>query len=326
MDFRNDIFRITDEACFNEVAIEVFQLQYQNNIVYRDFVDALSIDPSAIGNFREIPFLPIAFFKSHDVICGEQEAEIAFLSSGTTGTIRSCHLVPDLSVYRKSILEGFTHVYGALRDCEILALVPSREENPHSSLGFMVELLMSKAHPDEQNYFLHDFSLLSEKIARMKNKQKRTILIGLTSSLLDFSEQFPGNSPDLIIIETGGMKGKRREMVREELHRELCEKFGVVKIHSEYGMTELLSQSYSTGDGIYSAPRWMKILIRDVNDPLSLLTSGQTGGINVMDLANFNSCSFIATEDLGKIHENNQFEISGRYDKSDIRGCNLMMG
>jgi hypothetical protein len=325
MDLTEAIFNIKSEKNFNDLSVEVFLHQYRENGVYRNFVNALKVNPGRISNFRDIPFLPITFFKTRKVVCGNDPAEITFLSSGTTGMERSRHFLTNISIYRRSIIEGFDFFFGSPSGCTFFALVPSREENPDSSLGFMVDLLMESAHPDSKNFFLHDFHALSEKLRSLEKGKKKVILIGLTSSLLDFGESSGGIFNEPVIIETGGMKGKKKELIREDLHKQLCRLLNVTKIHSEYGMTELLSQAYSTGDGIFRSPPWMKVLIRDINDPLSLLGPGKSGGINIIDLANLNSCSFIATQDLGRSDEKNRFEILGRFDESDVRGCNLMV-
>jgi len=324
MRFRKEIFNIKSEQDFNSIAIELFHFQFEKNPVYRDFVINLAIRPSAIKHFENIPFLPVSFFKTQRILTGSWAPEKVFRSSGTSGMERSSHLVADVSVYKQSLLTGFKFFYGNPAGYKILALVPDPARSPESSLAFMVNLLMETAHPGEKYFLMDDFSSLDEKIRFFGKGQKKIILIGLTSALLDFSEQFPPGNPDLIVMETGGMKGKRKEVIREELHALLCRQFGVAVIHSEYGMTELLSQAYSKGDGLFSSPPWMKVLIRDTNDPLSLLKPGQTGGINIIDLANFNSCPFIATNDLCKVHKDQQFEVLGRFDHSDIRGCNLM--
>jgi phenylacetate-coenzyme A ligase PaaK-like adenylate-forming protein len=321
---QKEIFNIKSEKDFNDITVEIFHFQYEQNLIYHDFVNAISFNPSAIKHYEDIPFLPISFFKTQRIISGTVEPALVFLSSGTTGMIHSKHYVVDVSVYERSLLKGFEYFYGPPSGYKILGLVPDPQENPNSSLGFMVDLLMETAHRGEKNFYLHDFPSLHEKILSLKKSEKKTILIGLTSALIDFAEQFPAGNPDLIVMETGGMKGKRKEIIREELHVHLCQKFGVTEIQSEYGMTELLSQAYSKGNGIFSCPPWMKVLIRDINDPFTLLQSGQTGGISVIDLANLNSCPFIATQDLGKLHNDHQFEILGRFDHSEIRGCNVM--
>ena len=324
MRFREEIFNIKSDQDFTDIALDLFHYQFEQNVIYRDFVNTLSINPFTIKRFENIPFLPISFFKTQKILTGCQEHAMVFLSSGTSGMERSRHLITDVSVYKQSLIMGFEYFYGNPSGYKIFGLVPDPVLNPDSSLAFMVNLLMESAHPGEKYFFIDDFSSLNEKINFYGKRQKQIILIGLTSALMDFSEQFPSGLPDLIVMETGGMKGKRKELIREELHALLCEQFGVAEIHSEYGMTELLTQAYSKGNGLFSPPPWMKVLIRDTNDPLTLLKPGKTGGINVIDLANFNSCPFIATQDLGKLHKNQQFEVLGRFDQSDIRGCNLM--
>jgi hypothetical protein len=324
MMFREKIFDIRSEQDFNDTAIGLFHDQFEKNIVYRDFVRILSISPSSIKSYEEIPFLPISFFKTQIMLTGHREPAVIFLSSGTTGMERSSHYVADISVYINSIIKGFERFYGTLSGYKILGLVPDPVRNPGSSLAFMVNLLMEAAHPGEKYFFMDDFSSLQEKIMLFGKSGKRILLIGLTSSLIDFSEQFPSRDPDLIVMETGGMKGKRKELIREELHALLCKQFGVPAVHSEYGMTELLSQAYSKGNGLFTTQPWMKVLIRDTDDPLTILRTGHAGGINIIDLANYNSCPFIATQDLGRLHDDHQFEILGRFDYSEVRGCNLM--
>jgi hypothetical protein len=325
MPLREEIFNIKSDQDFTDISIEMFHYQFEQNHIYRDFVNTLSINPSSIKHIETIPFLPVSFFKTQKIMTGFQESTIVFQSSGTSGMERSRHHIADASVYKRSLTKGFESFYGNLTQYTILGLVPDPVTNPASSLAYMVNLLMETAHPGEKYFFMDDFTSLSEKILLFGKGQKKIILIGLTSSLMDFSERFPTGNPDLIVMETGGMKGKRKELIREELHELLCKQFGVAEIHSEYGMTELLSQAYSKGMGLYSSSPWMRILIRDIHDPLSILSKpGLTGGINVIDLANYNSCPFIATQDLGKLHENHQFEVLGRFDDSDIRGCNLM--
>jgi hypothetical protein len=321
---QEEIFNIKSDHDFNAIALELFHYQIEQNPIYRDFVRTLSVNTDDIKHFEHIPFLPISFFKTQKIMAGSREPEMVFMSSGTSGMERSRHYISDLSVYRRSLIKSFTLFYGLPGEYKIMGLVPDPVKNPDSSLAFMVNLLMETAHPGEKYFFLDDFFTLHEKLLVFGKSQIKTILIGLTAALMDFSEQFPSVCPDLIVMETGGMKGKRKELIREELHVLLCERFGVTEIHSEYGMTELLAQAYSNGSGLFSSPPWMKVLIRDTNDPLTLLNPGQTGGINVIDLANINSCPFIATQDLGKLHKNHQFETLGRFDYSDVRGCNLL--
>ncbi|RZJ74474.1 MAG: acyl transferase [Flavobacterium sp.] len=319
------IFSIANEATFNEVAVTVFEHQAKNCQVYHDYISNLRINPSSIKNYKEIPFLPISFFKSHQVLSTNQKPQFVFSSSGTTGQITSKHLVSDLSIYEESFNRAFKLFYGNPKDICILALLPSYLEREGSSLIYMVDDLLNQSLHPQSGYFLDDLTKLFNTLTDLKKANQKTILIGVTYALLDFVEQFQIDFPELIVMETGGMKGKRKEMVREELHDILTAGFGVKHIHSEYGMTELLSQGYSYGEGIFNCPPWMKILLRDTSDPLSLLQNRQSGGINVIDLANINSCSFIATQDLGKVYADGSFEVLGRFDNADIRGCNLLV-
>lgn len=319
-------FSIQNEADFNKTALEIFRFQAANCSIYREYISHLKIDIEGIRNYADIPFLPISFFKSHSVVSSDQPIEITFSSSGTTGQITSKHLVQNLSIYEESYNKAFELFYGKADDYCILALLPSYLERDGSSLIYMVDDLLKQSTHPKTGYFLHNHEELFQTLEGLKSAKQKTLLIGVTYALLDFTEQYQIDFPELIVMETGGMKGKRKEMVRAELHQLLCKAFGVSYIHSEYGMTELLSQGYSKGNGIFECPPWMKILLRDTSDPLSILSTTQTtGGINVIDLANINSCSFIATQDLGKIHGDNQFEIMGRFDNSDIRGCNLLV-
>jgi hypothetical protein len=325
MNFSEEIFNIRSAGEFNDLAIRVFRYQAETNPVYREFVNTLAVNPGEVDRLDNIPFLPVSFFKTRTIISGNMEPGLLFLSSGTTGMERSSHYVADAEVYKSSLLKGFEYAYGDPAGYKFLGLVPEPSLHPHSSLAWMVNAFMETAHPGEKYFFPDDFSSLNEKIEFFGKMGISTILIGLTSALLDFSERFAPSNPGLIVMETGGMKGKRKELIREELHSILCRQFGVQVIHSEYGMTELLSQAYSKGSGLFSSPPWMKILIRDSNDPLTLLKTEQTGGVNIIDLANFNSCSFIATQDLGRLHGDGSFEVLGRFDNSELRGCNLMI-
>jgi phenylacetate-coenzyme A ligase PaaK-like adenylate-forming protein len=321
-----NIFDLKNKEEFNQACLSVFQHQIKNIDVFQAFVKGLKVDINQVKHYSQIPFLPIQFFKSHAIIDDKKNTEITFTSSGTTGNITSSHFVKDVSLYQKSYINAFNHFYGDISDWCILALLPNYSEREGSSLIYMVDDLIQKTNHPKSGYFLHNHQDLQQTLLKLQSTKQKTLLIGVTYALLDFAEQFAINFPELTVMETGGMKGKRKEMVREELHQVLCAGFGISKIHSEYGMTELLSQAYSKGDGIFNCPPWMKILIRDTNDPLSLIENGKTGGINVIDLANQHSCSFIATQDLGKIIANNSFEVLGRFDNSDIRGCNLMVG
>ncbi|WP_156308483.1 LuxE/PaaK family acyltransferase [Sphingobacterium endophyticum] len=319
------IFNIKTEIEFNELALDIFRFQAKNNPVYGQFVDILGINPMHVNHYRNIPFLPIQFFKSQDIIVDNKNAEVIFTSSGTTGMITSRHLVADTELYIKSFRKTFEKFYGNVEDIAIVALLPSYLERSGSSLIYMIDDLIKNSNQPESGYFLYNHEDLANTLNKLKENKTKTILFGVTYALLDFVERFQIDFPELIVMETGGMKGKRKEMIREELHAILCKGFNVASIHSEYGMTELLSQGYSEGFGLFFTPDWMKVLIRDTNDPLTLLDNKKTGAINVIDLANYNSCSFIATQDLGKFHQDGSFEILGRFDNSDIRGCNLLV-
>jgi len=321
----SDIFHIASKKEFEKITLKVFRHQYDNNLVYQNFCNLLKKNKMNVKSIAEIPFLPIQFFKSHDVISSTDPVQITFTSSGTTGTNTSRHLVTDLNYYEESFRLGFSQFYGNIEDYVVLALLPSYLEREGSSLIYMVEDLIERSNQPESGFYLHNYDELTEKLIALDNSGQNVILIGVTYALLDLIEQQNFQLKNTIIMETGGMKGKRKEIIREELHDILCKGFGVSKIHSEYGMTELLSQAYSLGDGIFECPPWMEILIRDTEDALSYVSEGKTGGINVIDLANFNSCSFIATQDLGKKYPNHSFEVLGRFDNSDIRGCNLMV-
>lgn len=321
----HDIFTISNQKQFDKIALKVFRFQYENNLVYREFCDFLKTDVQKVKSIEQIPFLPIQFFKSHSVISSTNPIETTFTSSGTTGMITSKHLVTDLGIYEDSYRKGFSQFYGNIEDYVVLALLPSYLEREGSSLIHMVDDLIQLSNQDESGFYLHNYDELIAKLIQLDHAGQNVILIGVTYALLDLVEKHSFQLENTIIMETGGMKGKRKEMIREELHLELCNGFGVKSIHSEYGMTELLSQAYSLGEGIFECPSWMQILVRDTEDALSYVREGKTGGVNVIDLANLNSCSFIATQDLGKKYPNGSFEILGRFDHSDIRGCNLMV-
>ncbi|WP_343328366.1 acyl transferase [Polaribacter staleyi] len=321
----NTIFNIQNQEEFKQVALSVFKHQFKNNKVYRSFCDLLYIHPSDVTKVEEIPFLPIQFFKSRKVLSSTKEIEETFTSSGTTGSVTSNHYVTDIKLYEESYLKGFAHFYGNIEDYVVLALLPNYLERKGSSLVYMVDDLIKKSKNSESGFYLNNIEELAKKLTNLDQKGQKVLLIGVSFALLDLVEMLQFNLKNTIIMETGGMKGRRKELVREELHQLLKNGFNVDKIHSEYGMTELLSQGYSNGNGIFDTPPWMQILTRDTEDALTIQQVGKTGGINVIDLANYNSCSFIATQDLGKVHKNGTFEIIGRFDNSDIRGCNLMV-
>ena len=321
----NAIFNISTEDEFNNLALKIFKHQFENNPVYRSFCDLLYKHPSDVRSINEIPFLPIQFFKSHNVLSNINTVEKTFSSSGTTGSITSKHHVTDLNIYKESFTKGFECFYGSIEDYVILALLPSYLEREGSSLIYMVEDFIKTSKHPESGFYLNNLSELNETLTVLDKKGKKILLIGVSFALLDLVESYQFQLKNTVIMETGGMKGRRKELVRDELHTILKQGFGVNTIHSEYGMTELLSQAYSKGNGVFECPKWMKILTRDTEDALTILPQQQNGGVNVIDLANINSCSFIATQDLGKVHLDGTFEIIGRFDNSDIRGCNLMV-
>ena len=303
----------------------MFRFQYENNLVYKEFCDFMKVKVQEVKSIKEIPFLPIQFFKSHSIVSNTNSIQETFYSSGTSGQITSRHYITDISLYEESYRKGFAQFYGDIEDYVVLALLPSYLERDGSSLIYMFKDLIEKTNHPESGFYLNDYNALAEKLISLDNSGQNVILIGVTYALLDLIELHKFQLKNTFIMETGGMKGKRKEMIREELHDQLCKGFSVSSIHSEYGMTELLSQAYSLGNGIFECPSWMQVLIRDPEDGLSYVNDGKTGGINVIDLANINSCSFIATQDLGKKNPNNSFEVLGRFDNSDIRGCNLMV-
>ena len=319
------IFDISCPLDFEKKALEIFKFQFENNLVYRSFCDLLCKHPSEIKDLKDIPFLPIDFFKSHEIKISSKKTSKIFTSSGTTGSNLSKHYVTDLDLYEKSFINCFKVFYGDINDYTILGLLPSYLERNNSSLVYMVNKMIEQSKFPESRFYLDEIDELKETILNLEKEKRKTILIGVSYALLDLIEYNKFNLKHTIIMETGGMKGKRKELIKSELHKLLKNGFGVNNIHSEYGMTELLSQAYSKKNGLFSTPPWMKILIRDTEDPQSILPLAKTGGINIIDLANINSCPFIATMDLGKLHEDGQFEVLGRFDQSDIRGCNLMV-
>lgn len=320
------IFHPGDDQDWNSLALEIFRYQADENPVYRSFLTYLNVKPDSISHYTDIPFMPIGFFKDHEVVTGDATtAQKVFTSSGTTGTVPSRHFVRDLRLYEDCFSRAFGIFYGDVADYRFLALLPGYLDRSGSSLVYMLDFLIRKTEYNGSGFFLHDQAALETRLLQPDEQGIKTILFGASFALLDFSESHPIDLSHVIIMETGGMKGRRREMVREELHGLLCQRFHSERIHSEYGMTELLSQAYSMGHGVYKAPPWMKVLVRDPNDPLTLLPAARTGGINVIDLANLHSCSFIATQDLGRTMADGSFEILGRFDDSEVRGCNLLI-
>ena len=320
-----DLFSISNKKQFEKIALKVFRHQYDHNVLYHEFCQHLKVKKQEVKSLLQIPFLPIQFFKSYQVVTGENPIQTTFTSSGTTGMTTSKHLVSDLSLYESSYLQAFSQFYGNIEDYVVLALLPSYLEREGSSLIYMVSDLIERTNNPDSGFYLHNYEELISKLMALDQSGQNVILIGVTYALLDLIEMQKFQLLHTIIMETGGMKGKRKDLIREELHEILCDGFGVSQIHSEYGMTELLSQAYSFGEGVFECPPWMQILIRDTEDALQYVADGKTGGINVIDLANINSCSFIATQDLGKKKPNATFEVLGRFDNSDIRGCNLMV-
>ena len=325
MGLKKQIFDIQSDVAFQKTALDVFKYQFEHNKIYRSFCDLLYKHPSDVTLVEQIPFLPIQFFKSHTVLAKAESTAITFSSSGTTGSITSKHHITDISIYEKSFRKGFEHFYGAIEEYTVVALLPSYLEREDSSLIYMVDDLIKRSKKSTSGFYLDNLNELATILAELDAKNEKVLLIGVSFALLDLVEKHSFILNNTIVMETGGMKGRRKEMIRDELHKTLSEGFGVKNIHSEYGMTELLSQAYSNGKGVFKCPPWMQILARDTEDPLSILPHQKTGGINVVDLANINSCSFIATQDLGKTYVNGTFEILGRFDNSDIRGCNLMV-
>ncbi len=320
------VFSIRNDNDFLELAISIFQLQYSHNFLFRKFSDLVGCQPEKVTCIEQIPFLPISFFKTHKVQTFSFEPETEFESSGTTGSTFSKHYIKNVEIYEKSFVKTFEAFYGTINQYCILALLPSYLERSNSSLIYMVKRLMNISGHPLNNFYLFNYKELTEVIMQLEMQNQKILLIGVTYALLEFAQQYPMKLTNTIIMETGGMKGRRRELIRSEVHEQLKSAFKVENIHSEYGMTELLSQAYSKKDGIFSTPPWMKILIYEEDDPLrKLLKAGATGGVNIIDLANIYSCSFISTEDIGRWYPDGSFEILGRFDNADVRGCNLMI-
>ncbi len=319
------IFSFDKPENFENLALEVFQFQYSANSIYRQFVNFLGINANDVEMIEQIPFMPVEFFKTHNVMTDNYEAEQIFFSSSTTGMIPSRHLVADSSVYRQSFLKTFNYFFGDPRDYCFLALLPSYLERTGSSLIYMIDKLMTISNHSDNGYYLNEYEEISKKINKLEKQHQKYILFGVTYALLDFSEYFNSELSCGIVMETGGMKGRRKELVKPEVYEILKTGFKTNTIYAEYGMTELLSQAYSFGDNTFQTPPWMKVIIRDMYDPFCYVDKGISGGINVIDLANIYSCSFIETKDLGKINQNGQFQVLGRFDNSDIRGCNLLV-
>jgi len=320
------VFSVNEHHQFEQLALNIFNFQYRNNPVYRSYCDVLKIDATAVNSLLQIPFLPISFFKSHNVYCETNSIKsITFESSGTTGMQPSRHFVADVGLYEQSFRQTFNEFYGPVQDYCIIGLLPSYLERQHSSLVYMVnDLIKASSHP-QSGFYLYDFERLATTLTALETGQQKTILFGVTYALLDFAEQYPIPLRYTTIIETGGMKGRKQELLREEVHGVLKKSFSTPVIHSEYGMTELLSQAYAQANGLFQAASWMRVLLRAEDDPFSITQNPGTGGINVIDLANLYSCAFIATEDVGRLHIDGHFEVLGRFDHAEVRGCSLLV-
>jgi hypothetical protein len=318
-------FAVTGPGAFDALALELFRLHAERNPVYRGFIEGLRIDPATIIRVEDIPFLPIGLFRNHTVLVDGLAPAITFTSSGTTGTVTSAHPLPWPELYERSFMTSFRAVYGDPSQWRILALLPAYLERQGSSLVYMAETLVAASNDPLSGMYLYQYERLAEVLRTSEAEGRPTLLLGVTFALLDLAERHPMPLRHTVVMETGGMKGRRPEIVREELHAVLQEAFGVPAIHSEYGMTELLSQAWSQGHGIYRCPPWMRVLPRDPNDPLARVEAGRTAGLDVIDLCNIASCPFIGTQDLGRVHPDGSFEVLGRFDNSDLRGCNLLV-
>ena len=318
-----DQIKTSDE--FIARALALFEYQYEANRVYRSFCDLINIAASEVNTLEEIPFLPIQFFKSHTVSCSSKPADQVFTSSKTTGQVASKYHVHDIDLYIKSFEKGFKHFYGNIEDYALLALLPSYLDQGNSSLIYMANHLIQKTKHPESGFYLEDWSKLRTTLNHLEKRGQKTILLGVTYALLNGAENESFDLKHTLIMETGGMKGMRKEWVRDALHKKLQEGYGVSTIHSEYGMTELMSQAYSRGEGRFSCPPWMRVLTRSPEDPFELIGTLKTGGLNIIDLANVDTCAFIATQDLGKTYSDGSFEVLGRFDHAEIRGCNLLV-
>lgn len=323
LQWNHKIFGV-EQNSFESLALEIFQFQYGNNPVYKAFADALQKDQGTVQSVTEIPFLPVEFFKSHMVKTTSFEPEIVFESSGTTSKLTGKHFVKEPAYYEESFTKGFEFFYGPVKDYCILCLLPSYLERGNSSLVYMADKLIRQSGHPQSAFYLHDTDRLASVLKEVEEKQQKIILLGVLFALLDFAEKFPMPLKNTQVMETGGMKGRRKELIRSEAHDILKKNFDLPAIHSEYGMTEMLSQAYSKSNGIFQAPPWLRVLVRDEADPLQVTTDGK-GAINIIDLANVYSCSFIATDDAGIVYKDGSFEVSGRMDNSDLRGCSLMV-
>lgn len=319
----NNIFSVSDSN-FDDLAVELYHWQYRHNPVYRQWVNLITSSPGNIKTHAQIPALPISFFKTHQVLVSDQLPACVFESSKTTGMVSSKHYVPNPEGYEKSSVKGFEQQYGKLEDWCVLALLPAYLERENSSLVYMANHFIEKSGHPSSGFYLYDFTELHKKLLELEAAGQKTLLLGVTFALLDFTEKYPIKLSHTVIMETGGMKGRGKELTREELHQLLCSRTGLSSIHAEYGMTELLSQAYSAGEGRFYCPPWMKVMLRREDDPFEIVKEG-TGLIQVIDLMNMYSCAFIATQDIGKCYPDGSFEVIGRMDYSDLRGCSLMV-
>ena len=318
---KNKLFKLNSTYNFNQKAIEIFNFQYNNNSVYSQYCKLINVKAKSIKKIKDIPFLPIQFFKNYKVSSYNKHTH-SFKSSGTGGK-RSVHHIKDINIYIESFTQCFEENFGSINNTVFLGLLPSYIEQGNSSLIYMVDYLIQKSNRKESGFYLNDYKKLYDLILKLEKSEKKIILIGVSYALLDFIDNFSLKTKNLVIIETGGMKGRRKEITREELHDKLKRGFNSNNIKSEYGMTELLSQAYSNTNGIFKSPPWLKILVREINDPLYVKSHGK-GALNFIDLANVNSCSFIASDDIGEVYRDSSFKVLGRLSNSEIRGCNLM--
>lgn len=324
--FRQRIFNLRNEKEFDDLSLSIFNYQAENNPVYKDYIEKLRVKPFEVRSVRDIPFLPVEFFRNHRIITGNLEPVILFETSGTTGSNTGRHYITDTGLYEESFMKCFRYFFGEPGDYFFAALLPSYSERENSSLVYMVNRLIKESRDSRSRFFLDDTGSLITTLETIRDEGRNGMLLGVSFALLELAEKHPADLSGIAVVETGGMKGRRKEITREELHSILKAGFNIDKVHSEYGMTELLSQAWSEGDGVFYTPPWMKVMIRDSYDPLTIFNEKKiTGGINIIDLANFNSCSFIATSDLGKVHDDGGFEVLGRFDNSDLRGCNLLI-
>lgn len=321
--FLNSIF-LANVHNFEELALQLFQHQHRNCKVYHQYCNYLNINPNNVTTLSNIPFLPVSFFKTHDVTTGVYEPQEIFYSSATSGSIRSKHFVKDISIYERSFLTAFELEYGNPNKYAVLCLLPSYLERNGSSLVSMAQKLIEKSEHPQSGFYLYNHAELFEHLTQLLTKKTHILLLGVTFALLDFAAKFPSDLKNTIVMETGGMKGKRKEMIRTEVHQLLQQQFQVDHVHSEYGMTELLSQAYSKKNGRFKSPSWMHVVITDSTDTLQPIEIGKTGVVNIIDLANVHSCAFIQTQDIGKVNTDGTFEIAGRLDQSDMRGCSLL--